>query len=68
MSTAQKEMLTYLHYVLKLSINDKSAVYEHSIEEDGMVENIKVNREQHLEEVMEFVVQELEKHFDLNIQ
>lgn len=68
MKTNQKEVLTYIHYVLKMSANDKSAVYEHSIEEDGVVENVEVNREHHLEEVMMFVVQELEKHFDLNIQ
>lgn len=65
MTQQQKELLTYIHYILEMNINDKSETYEHSIEENGVVETFEVNREKHLEEVMNWAAQEIERHFVL---
>lgn len=65
MTKEQKELLTYIHYTLEMNVNDKSKTYEHSIEEAGKVTTLEVNREQHLEEIMRWALQELEKHFEL---
>lgn len=65
MTQEQKELLTYIHYTLEMNVNDKSKTYEHSIEEAGKVTTLEVNREQHLEEIMRWALQELEKHFEL---
>lgn len=65
MTQEQKELLTYIHYTLEMNVNDKSKTYEHSIEEAEKVTTLEVNREQHLEEIMRWALQELEKHFEL---
>lgn len=65
MTQEQKVLLTYIHYTLEMNVNDKSKTYEHSIEEAGKVTTLEVNREQHLEEIMRWALQELEKHFEL---
>ena len=65
MTQEQKELLTYIHYILEMNINDKSKTYEHSIEEAGKVTTLEMNREEHLEEIMRWALQELEKHFEL---
>ncbi|MBT2818533.1 type II toxin-antitoxin system antitoxin, TscA family [Staphylococcus coagulans] len=61
----KQELLTYIHYILNMEINTKSKTYEHTIQEAGESETIEVNREQHLEEVMRWAAQEIEKHFEL---
>ena len=48
-----------------MNVNDKSKTYEHSIEEAGKVTTLEVDREEHLEEIMRWALQELEKHFEL---
>ncbi|MEX5651164.1 pathogenicity island protein [Staphylococcus cohnii] len=68
MTQEQKELLTYIHYILEMNINDKSKTYEHSVEEGGIVETFEVNREKHLEEVMYWAAQEIEKHFDVTVK
>lgn len=65
MTQEQKELLTYIHYTLEMNVNDKSKTYEHSIEEAGKVTTLEVDREEHLEEIMRWALQELEKHFEL---
>ena len=65
MTKEQKELLTYIHYTLEMNVNDKSKTYEHSIEEAGKVTTLEVNREEHLEEIIRWALQELEKHFEL---
>lgn len=65
MTKEQKELLTYIHYTLEMNVNDKSKTYEHSIEEAEKVTTLEVDREQHLEEIMRWALQELEKHFEL---
>lgn len=65
MTQEQKELLTYIHYTLEMNVNDKSKTYEHSIEEVGKVTTLEVDREEHLEEIMRWALQELEKHFEL---
>ena len=68
MTQEQKELLTYIYYTLEMNINDKSKAYEHSVEENGIVETFEVNREQHLQEVMYWAAQEIEKHFDVTVK
>lgn len=68
MTQEQKELLTYIYYTLEMNINDKSKTYEHSVEENGIVKTFEVNREQHLQEVMYWAVQEIEKHFDVTVK
>lgn len=65
MTQEQKELLTYIHYTLEMNVNDKSKTYEYSIEEAEKVTTLEVDREQHLEEIMRWALQELEKHFEL---
>ena len=65
MTQEQKALLTYIHYTLEMNVNDKSKTYEYSIEEAGKVTTLEVNREEHLEEIMRWALQELEKHFEL---
>ncbi|HEA2724253.1 TPA: pathogenicity island protein [Staphylococcus aureus] len=48
-----------------MEISNTSETYTHTIEEAGKIETIEVSREQHLEEVMKWAAQEIEKHFDL---
>ena len=68
MTQEQKEILTYIYYTLEMNINDKSKTYEHSVEENGIVETFEVNREKHLEEVMYWAAQEIEKRFDVTVK
>ena len=68
MTQEQKELLTYIYYTLEMNINDQSKTYEHSVEENRMVETFEINREQHLEEVMYWAAQEIEKHFDVTVK
>ena len=68
MTQKQKELLTYIHYILKKNINDKSETFEHSIEEGGVVKTLGIERERHLEEIMYWAVQGIEKHFEITIE
>lgn len=68
MTQEQKELLTYIHYILEMNINDKSEKFEHSVEEGGVVKTLEISRERHLEEVMYWAVQEIEKHFEITIE
>ncbi|PTI80637.1 pathogenicity island protein [Staphylococcus succinus] len=63
MTQEQKEQLTYILYTLQMNINDKSTTYEHSVEDSGIVTNFEISREHHLEEVMRWVAQEIEREF-----
>ncbi|UFA53819.1 type II toxin-antitoxin system antitoxin, TscA family [Staphylococcus aureus] len=65
MKQEQRELLTYIHYILNMEISNTSETYTHTIEEVGKIETIEVSREQHLEEVMKWTAQEIEKYFDL---
>lgn len=65
MTQEQKALLTYIHYTLEMNVNDKSKTYEYSIEEAEKVTTLEVDREEHLEEIMRWALQELEKHFEL---
>ncbi|HHC6160747.1 TPA: pathogenicity island protein [Staphylococcus aureus] len=65
MEQEQREFLAYIHYILNMEISNTSETYTHTIEEVGKIETIEVSREQHLEEVMKWAAQEIEKHFDL---
>lgn len=65
MTHEQRELLTYIHYILEMNVNDKTKIHEHSVEEGGVIETFLVNREEHLEEIMKWAIQEIENNFDL---
>ena len=65
MERRQKELLTYIHYILEMNVNDKTKIHEHSVEEGGVIETLLVNREEHLEEIIKWAMQEIENNFDL---
>lgn len=65
MERRQKELLTYIHYILEMNVNDKTKIHEHSVEEAGVIETLLVNREEHLEEIMKWAIQEIENNFNL---
>ncbi|WP_145471280.1 type II toxin-antitoxin system antitoxin, TscA family [Staphylococcus pettenkoferi] len=67
MTQEQKELLTYIHYILEMNIKDKSETFEHTVEENGVVETFEINREKHLEEVMYWTAQKIKKHFEITI-
>ncbi|MGF4032057.1 type II toxin-antitoxin system antitoxin, TscA family, partial [Staphylococcus aureus] len=66
MKQEQRELLTYIHYILNMEISNTSETYTHTIVEAGKIETIEVSREQRLEEVMKWAAQEIEKHFDFD--
>ncbi|MEN3822929.1 pathogenicity island protein [Staphylococcus xylosus] len=65
MTQEQKELLTYIHYILKMNIKDKSEMFEHTVEENGVIETFEIDRESHLEEVMYWAAQEIENYFEI---
>ena len=48
-----------------MNVNDKTKIHEHSVEEGGVIETLLVNREEHLEEIMKWAIQEIENNFVL---
>ena len=65
MTQEQKEQLTNILYTLQMNINDKSKWYEHTVEELGIAATCEIDRERHLEEVMRWAAQEIERGFDV---
>lgn len=65
MTPEQTNALTLIYYYLRQEAADDYETYEHAIEKDGNVEMIEISREQHLEEVMHWAAQEIERHFKL---
>lgn len=68
MKQQQKETLTVLAYQLRNSINDKSESYNHTSYENGQEKTYEINREQHLEIILKWALQELENNFELSIE
>lgn len=68
MNQIQKETLTVLTYQLRNSINDKSESYDHTLYENGQERAYEIDREQHLEIILKWTLQELENNFELNIE
>lgn len=65
MTQEQKEQLTNILYTLQMNVNDKSKWYEHTVEELGIAATFEIDRERHLEEVMRWAAQEIDRQFDL---
>lgn len=65
MTQGQKEQLAYILYTLQMNVNDKSTTYEHLVEEADIVTTFEISRENHLEEVMRWAAQEIEREFDV---
>ncbi|MDT3982554.1 hypothetical protein ACUW58_001959 [Staphylococcus saprophyticus] len=65
MNQTQLEILNLVFYQLKISAMQTEESYEHTVYEDGKETTYEINREQHLEEVMKWAVQELNNNFEL---
>lgn len=65
MNQTQLEILKLISYQLKISAMQTEESYEHTVYEDGKETTYEINREQHLEEIMKWAVQELNNNFEL---
>lgn len=66
MKQEQLEVLEHIKYQLKTSIYNHFESYEHTEYKDGQEVVSQINREKHLELIMKWAVQELEKNFNIN--
>lgn len=65
MNQTQLEILNLVFYQLKISAMQTEESYEHTVYEDGKETTYEIDREQHLEEIMKWAVQELNNNFEL---
>lgn len=65
MTHEQRELLTRIHYILEMNVNSNKESYEHSVQENHFNKIFQVDREQHLEEIMKWTMQQLENNFEL---
>ena len=66
MEQEQHEVLEHIKYQLKTSIYNQFESYEHTEFKDDQEVVSQINREKHLELIMKWAVQELEKNFNIN--
>ena len=66
MNQEQIDVLEHVKYQLKTSIYNHFESYEHTKFKDGQEVVSQINREKHLELIMKWAVQELEKNFNIN--
>ncbi|MCT1926333.1 type II toxin-antitoxin system antitoxin TscA [Staphylococcus pasteuri] len=66
MEQEQLEVLENIAYQLKTSIYNQFETYEHTEYKDGQEVVSEISREKHLELIMKWAVQELEKNFNIN--
>ena len=66
MNNEQKEVIEHVVYQLELSVMNNLESYEHTEYVDGIEVVSEVSREKHLELIMKWAVQELEKNFNIN--
>lgn len=66
MEQEQLEVLENIAYQLKTSIYNQFETYEHTEYKDDQEVVSEISREKHLELIMKWAVQELEKNFNIN--
>lgn len=66
MNQEQIDVLEHVKYQLKTSIYNHFEIYEHTEFKDGQEVVSQINREKHLELIMKWAVQELEKKININ--
>jgi len=66
MEQEQLEVLEHINYQLKTSIFNQFESYEHTEYINVQEVVLEINREKHLELIMKWAVQELEKNFNIN--
>lgn len=66
MNQEQLEVLEHINYQLKTSIFNQFESYEHTEYINGQEVVSTISREKHLELIMKWAVQELEKKFNIN--
>lgn len=65
MTQQQLEILTLISYQLRKSIKEQYESYEHTITENEKETTYQINREQHLEAMMQWATQQLENNFEI---
>ncbi|MDK7889301.1 type II toxin-antitoxin system antitoxin, TscA family [Staphylococcus epidermidis] len=66
MEQKQLEVIEHINYQLKTSIFNQFESYKHTEYINGQEVVSEINREKHLELIMKWVVQELEKNFNID--
>ena len=66
MNNEQKEVIEHVVYQLELSVMNNLESYEHTEYVNGIEVVSEISREKHLELIMKWAVQELEKNFNIN--
>lgn len=64
MNNEQKEVIKEIYNTLQTVINDKSTEYNHEIKEGNNEWTEKVNREKHLQAIINWSLQQIENNFE----
>ncbi|HDE9029596.1 TPA: hypothetical protein RSU77_001482 [Staphylococcus aureus] len=65
MNNEQKEVIKDIYSSLESVVNNKSEVYIHEIKDGKKEWTESVNREQHLQAIIEWTLQQIENNFEL---
>ncbi|HDE8880324.1 TPA: hypothetical protein QFA09_001779 [Staphylococcus aureus] len=65
MNNEQKEVIKDIYSSLESVVNNKSEVYIHEIKDGKKEWTESVNREQHLQAIIEWTLQQIEDNFEL---
>lgn len=64
MSKDQLEVIEEIYNTLQATVEDKSTEYKHKIKEGNNEWTETVNREEHLQAIIEWAVQQIENNFE----
>ncbi|WP_394868330.1 type II toxin-antitoxin system antitoxin TscA [Staphylococcus borealis] len=64
MSKDQLEVIEEIYNTLQATVEDKSTEYKHKVKEGNTEWTETVNREEHLQAIIEWAIQQIENNFD----
>ncbi|MEX3423070.1 type II toxin-antitoxin system antitoxin TscA [Staphylococcus hominis] len=64
MAKDQLEVIKEIYNTLQTTVEDKSTEYKHKVKEGNNEWTETVNREEHLQAIIEWAVQQIENNFD----
>ena len=64
MNKDQLEVIKEIYNTLQTTVEDKSTEYKHKVKEGNNEWTETVNREEHLQAIIEWAVQQIENNFD----